>query len=189
MRHVLFCLLWMLTMLVLPGCNDIGKSQTALTPAQQLLADSGWVRTALHAGDMPEHYGVKAKRSLSHNTFVINLEPGMGSMLIKVVSSETNLCERYICAEAGTLTRITQIRPGTYYLLLSYGKDWMEHPVGPKQATDGKFTLDAVYERSAIDFTFADTTAHSIVVRTQGQERTYNFPVGAIDEATFMNTR
>lgn len=188
---LLFCLITAVCSM-LGACSDAWRYTSSLTPEQQALVDSGWVESRPVAGDMPEHYGIRPKRSLSRNTLVINLEPGMGAMLIKVMSAEDSTCLRYVCAEAGTITTINDMRAGTYYLLMAYGRDFMERPKGHDEPTEGRFTRDAHYERSAIDFTFSnntDTTQHEIVVRTHGEERRYNFAVGTIDEATFLQAR
>lgn len=191
MAYLRYCLLLALTLMVsvVLSCSSAWKKQTSLTAEQQALADSGWVKIAPTPGDMPEHYGVHNKRALTHNSFLINLEPGMTAMAIKVMSADDSTCQRYIFAEAGTLTEVSQIRPGTYYLIMTHGRDWMELPATLTTSTKGKFTRDAYYERSAIDFTFpnaTDTTQHLVIVRTHGKERTYNFPVGAVEEIDFV---
>ncbi|MDO4714875.1 MAG: hypothetical protein Q4A44_01135 [Bacteroidales bacterium] len=194
MAHRRYCLLFtlMLTACLALSCGNGWQKQAHFTPEQQALADSGWVKTAPKPGDMPEHYGVYSKRGLTHNSFLINLEPGMSAMAIKIISAEDSTCQRYIFAEAGTITEVSQIRPGTYYLLMTHGRDWMEQPAAIGQMTKGKFTREARYERSAIDFIFpnaTDTIQYEVLVRTHGSERTYNFPVGAVEETAFVGVR
>ena len=184
--------------LLLMGCasnnGNNGGGETAakaeLTEQQDSLMQHGWQMPAtVTTGELTEQYGIRNRYGQQDNWFDIAVGEGL-NVAVKVVDAATDECIRYVYVAENSSETINQIPPGQYYLKLAYGHDWMEQEQ-PDGRTVGKFTRDAMYERStdAFDFGVKHSTAmvnYSLEIKVSRSAHTSNFRTQEIDEATFL---
>ncbi|MBR1792532.1 MAG: hypothetical protein IJ764_02715 [Bacteroidales bacterium] len=151
--------------------------------------DEGWVISSPQQGDMPEEYGISAKKGILDNYFDIELGGDL-DMAVKIVNIETERPIRYVYVPAGSTTTINELPKGKYYLKLTYGKDWMISYDGNK--TIGKFTREANYEKTTSMFDFGDkntldAVSYSLKIHIEQDSRYENLSTTEISEQEFFN--
>lgn len=175
------------------GSNNSGETaaaQAELTEQQDSLLQHGWQMPAtVTTGELPEQYGIRSRYGQQDNWFDITVGKGL-NVAVKVVDAATDECIRYVYVAENSSETINQIPPGQYYLKLAYGHDWMEQEQ-PDGRTTGKFTRDAMYERSTdiFDFGLKHSTAmvnYTLEIKVSKSAHTSNFRTQEIDEATFL---
>lgn len=157
------------------------------TPTQQKLLDEGWTTTTPNE-DLTEEYGMKPVYGMQDNYFDITMGNGC-NVAVKIMDLKTNRCIRYVYVAENTTTTVPEIPQGIYYLKLAYGKDWMEYD--RENGKQGKFTRDAMYERSRDTFDFGvknsrDEINYRLDINVVGSKLENNFRTVPIDERVFM---
>ena len=165
--------------------NTEGTSE--LTSVQQQMIEEGWRLGNPSEGDLPEEYGIIARLGIVDNYFDIELG-GDADMAIKIVNIETGMTVRYMFVPHNSRTTINEIPAGKYYLKFAYGNDWMSHSDG--YHTDGKFTRNAVYEKSNDYFDFGnsgslESNSYSLKIKVERDQRYEDFSTSTITEQEF----
>jgi hypothetical protein len=126
------------------------------TEKEKLLAE-GWADEPIKNGQLPGCYNFKPGYGRLKNSLQVQVGSGT-DVVIKVMNSVTNQCVRYVYINSGTKFSIAQIPPGSYYLKIAYGKDWLSKKENGQCI--GKFIRNSQYEKGedVLDF---NTNDHS----------------------------
>lgn len=118
------------------------KLQAALE--EELLNDPTWVDPGLRTGITPAGLEFKPQKDRKMDNY---LEISVGDntdVVVKLVSSRTDNCIRYVYVKGNDTYRITNIPQGLYYLKIAYGRNWRQKEIEGKIV--GKFLTNAQYE-------------------------------------------
>lgn len=177
------------------GCSNTTSTKekgepATLTPSQKELVQSGWYAPErMPEGELSKDYGVKNVYGQQDNYFDIKIGEGC-DVAIKIVDVQSGKCVRYVLVPENESITINQIPQGKYYLKLAYGKDWMEKV--SDNCIVGKFSRNALYERSVDVFDFGKKNSNQIVnyalsINVVDDSSENNFSTCDISEDEFLN--
>lgn len=179
---------------ILTSCSNkssvCSESTTdTLSEQQTSLINEGWhISQNNSTRELPQTYGVTPSYGQQDNYFDIRIGSGC-DVAIKIMDIQNNNCIRYCMVTENTTITINQIPQGKYYLKLAYGKDWMEQDQ-PDGTILGKFTKNAMYEKSVDVFDFGKKNSQSFVnftldINVVNSSLEQNFTTIEISESEF----
>ncbi|WP_316738364.1 hypothetical protein [Pedobacter aquatilis] len=111
---------------------------------EEILREEGWVGQNFSNGVMPDCYNYSPSYGSIENELQVSVGGGT-DVVIKVMSTFSNQCVRYVYINSGAVYSIRNIPEGEYYLKIAYGKNWVSKTSG-RQCL-GKFTSGALYQK------------------------------------------
>ncbi len=128
--------------LMVSDSTSAAKRQAAIE--EELLNDPTWIDPGLRTGITPDGLEFTPQKDRKMDNY---LEISVGDntdVVVKLVSSRTDNCIRYVYVKGNDTYRITNIPQGHYYLKIAYGKNWRQKEIEGKIV--GKFLTNAQYE-------------------------------------------
>jgi hypothetical protein len=108
------------------------------------LQEEGWENQDFGDGMMPDCYNYAPKFGTLDNELSVSVGGGT-NVVIKVMSTTSGHCIRYVYINSGGVYKIKNVPEDTYYLKIAYGKNWVSKTDNGQ--CSGKFTESALYQK------------------------------------------